>query len=121
MFYKESSPGLDDETLGSSTIRVNVNIDQVKVSGIELALTYDNPESPFSGYLNGSIIHAYGHGPVSGGFLPPDSSTSVFDLDHDQRLSAVIGLNYQPENWFVNLTGIYGSGDDVMTQIEKEV
>jgi outer membrane receptor protein involved in Fe transport len=109
-FYKESNPGLDDETLGSSTIRVNVNIAKVKVTGIELALTYNDLNSPFSAYLNSSIIHAYGTGPVSGGFIPPDSSTAPFDLDHDQRLSAVIGLNYQPENWFLNLTGIYGSG-----------
>jgi hypothetical protein len=49
-------------------------------------------------------------GPVSGGFLPPDSSTTAFDLDHDQRLSAVVGLKYQPENWFMDITGIYSSG-----------
>jgi len=109
-FYKHSSPGLDDETLGSSTIRVNVNINEVKVQGIELSLNYSDPGSPFSGYINTSLIHAYGIGPVSGGFLPPDPSTAPFDLDHDQRLSSVIGLNYQPENWFVNLVGTYGSG-----------
>jgi hypothetical protein len=109
-FYKDSSPGLDDETLGSSTIRVNVNINKIKVSGIELALTYNHPTSPFSGNINASIIHAYGMGPVSGGFLPPNLNKVPFDLDHDQRLSAVIGLNYQPDNWFADLTGIYGSG-----------
>ena len=47
-FYKEATPGLDDETLGSSTIRVNVNIDKVKISGIELSLNYSNLSSPFS-------------------------------------------------------------------------
>ena len=109
-FHKDASPGLDDETLGSSAIRVNINIDQVKVSGIELSLDYGNPTSPFSAYMNAALIHAYGTGPVSGGFLPADSSTTPFDLDHDQRLSSVLGLNYQPENWFVNLTAIYGSG-----------
>ena len=109
-FRKDSSPGLDDETLGSSTIRVNVNINKVKVSGIELSLNYSQPTSPFSAYVNGALIHAYGTGPVSGGFLPPDSSTTPFDLDHDQRLSVVAALNYQPQNWFINLTGIYGSG-----------
>lgn len=109
-FHKDSSPGLDDETLGSSTIRVNVNINKVKVSGIELSLNYGDPSSPFSAYLNSSLIHAYGTGPVSGGFLPPDNSTTSFDLDHDQRLSTVIGLNFQPKQWFINLVGIYGSG-----------
>ncbi len=109
-FHKDSSPGLDDQTLGSSTIRVNVNINQVKVSGVELSLSYNDPESPFSGYLNGSIIHAYGIGPVSGGFIAPDYSTKPFDLDHDQRLSMVIGLNYEPKDWFLSLVGIYGTG-----------
>ncbi len=109
-FHKDSSPGLDDETLGSSTIRVNVNINQVKVSGIELGINYNDVTIPFSGYLNAALIHAYGIGPVSGGFLPPIYSTAPFDLDHDQRLSVVFGLNYQPQNWFLNLVGIYGSG-----------
>jgi hypothetical protein len=109
-FYKLASPGLDDQTLGSSTVRVNVNIDKINTTGIELALTYNNPENPLSGYINGSIIHAYGTGPVTGGFLPPDSSTNVFDLDHDQRLSGVVGLNYQANDWYINLTSIYSSG-----------
>ncbi len=86
---------------------MNVNINQVKINGIELSLIFSNPESPLSGYVNLSIIHAYGTGPVSGGFLPPDTP---FDLDHDERLAAVVGLNYQPKNWFLNLVGIYGSG-----------
>jgi hypothetical protein len=109
-FYKQSSPGLDDETYGSSTIRVSVNINEIKVSGIEIALTYKAPESPLSAFINSSLIHAYGTGPVSGGFLAADPSSAVFDLDHDQRLTAVIGLNYQPDNWFANATATYGSG-----------
>lgn len=109
-FYKESSPGLDDETLGSSTIKVNVNIDQVKVTGLELSLMYSSPDIPLSAYINSSLIHAYGNGPVSGGFLPPETDSQPFDLDHDQRLNAVIGVNYQPDNWFMNLNTTYGSG-----------
>lgn len=109
-FYKESSPGLDDETYGSSTIRVAINIEKIKVSGFELALTYTAPDAPFSGYINSSLIHAYGSGAVSGGFLPAEINADSFDLDHDQRLSAVLGLNYQPADWFVNLTANYGSG-----------
>jgi len=109
-FYKNSTPGLDDQTLGSSTIRVNVNINRIIVRGLELSLTYNDPSSPLSGFLNGAIIHAFGTGPVSGGFIPADPSTDPFDLDHDQRLSVVTGINYQPDNWFANITGIYGSG-----------
>ena len=40
-FYKQSSPGLDDETLGSSEIRVNVNINRILVRGLEFTLTYN--------------------------------------------------------------------------------
>jgi len=109
-FYKNSSPGLDDQTLGSSAIKVNVNINRIIVRGLELSLTYNDPSNPFSGYLNSAIMHAFGTGPVSGGFIPADYSTTMFDLDHDQRLSVVAGLNYQPKDWFLNLTGIYGSG-----------
>ena len=109
-FYKESSPGLDDQTLGSSTIRVSVNINRIIVRGIELALTYNEQDFPLSGYLNGSIIHAFGTGPVEGGFLPPDSSTAPFDLDHDLRLTSVIGLNYQTGDWFLNMSANYTSG-----------
>ncbi|MDP4115368.1 MAG: carboxypeptidase-like regulatory domain-containing protein [Bacteroidota bacterium] len=109
-FRKESSPGTDDETLASSTIRLNVNVNKIKTNGIELALSYSDPESPLSLFSNMSIIHAYGIGPVSGGFLPADSSSNVFDLDHDQRLTAVLGFNYQPELWFVNFTCNYNSG-----------
>lgn len=109
-FYKDSEPGLDDETLGSSTIRVNVNVAKIKVTGLELSMTYNDLNNPLSGYVNASLIHAYGRGPVSGGFIVPDSSTAVFDLDHDQRLSMVIGLNYQPVDWFLNFNATYGSG-----------
>jgi hypothetical protein len=109
-FHKKATPGLDDQTLGSSTIRVNINIADVQVNGLELAATYTDPNSPLSGYLNASLIHAYGTGPVTGGFLPADSSSTPFDLDHDQRLSVVLGLNYQPEEWFLNVTAIYSSG-----------
>jgi hypothetical protein len=109
-FYKTASPGLDDQTLGASTIRVNVNIANVKSTGIEFSLTYSNPATPFSGYINASLIHAYGRGPVSGGFLPADPSIEPFDLDHDERLSSVFVINYQPANFFLSLSANYASG-----------
>ena len=52
----------------------------------------------------------YGTGLISGGFLPLDNDGPATDLDHDQRLSVVAGINYQPKNWFANLVAIYGSG-----------
>jgi hypothetical protein len=109
-FYKHSSPGLDDETVGNTAIKTPVNIETVKITGIELGLSFSSPATAFSWYLNSSIIHAYGSGLVTGGFLDIDQDGPATDLDHDQRLSVVAGLNYQPEDWFVNLVGIYGSG-----------
>ena len=109
-FYKQASPGLDDQTVGNSAIKTPVNISSVKITGIELGLNYTSEGIPVSGYINGSIIHAYGSGPVTGGFLDISDDGLATDLDHDQRLSVVAGINYQPRNWFVNLTGIYGSG-----------
>jgi len=109
-YYKLAQPGLDDQTLGSSAIKTSVNIATVKVTGVELALTYNLPNSPFSAFANGAISHAYGEGAVTGGFLATDTSGGVFDLDHDQRLSLALGINYQPEDWFANMTASYGSG-----------
>jgi hypothetical protein len=60
--------------------------------------------------LNLALTHAWGQGNISGGFRPLETGNEPFDLDHDQRLSVVAGLNYQPSNWFVNLSAIYGSG-----------
>jgi hypothetical protein len=109
-FHKDASPGLDDESLGSSSIKINVNIEKVKISGLELSLDYNEPFNPFSFYINGSIIHGYGEGLISGGYLPYEYADKQYDLDHDQRLTLVTGLNYQQNNYFVNLIINYGSG-----------
>ena len=109
-FYKHSTPGLDDQTVGNSAIKTPVNIATVRTTGIEVGLAFNSPQTPFSGYLNGSIIHAYGSGPVTGGFLDISDDGPATDLDHDQRLSIVADVNYQPRDWFVNLKAIYGSG-----------
>ena len=109
-FRKESAPGLDDQTVGSSAIKTPVNIAQVHTAGLEVALTYSNPVTPFSGYLNASIIHSYGSGAITGGFLNVSDAGVATDLDHDQRLSIVASLNYQPSDWFANVVGTYGSG-----------
>jgi hypothetical protein len=109
-FYKKDVPGVDDETVGNSAIKTPVNIATVYIRGIELGLSFSSPETPFSGFLNTSVIHAYGVGTVSGGFLDIDDDGPATDLDHDQRLSVVADLNYQPRDWFINLKAIYGSG-----------
>ncbi|HTY57841.1 MAG TPA: TonB-dependent receptor, partial [Bacteroidota bacterium] len=110
VYYEYSSPGVDDQTIGSSAIKTPVNIEEVHTTGIEFGVSYNDPSTPFSGYLNASIIHAYGVGTISGGFLPFDTDGPATDLDHDQRLSVVAGLNYQPSDWFSDITVIYGSG-----------
>ena len=109
-FQKIALPGVDDQTIGSSAIKTPVNIATVKTSGIEWGISYSDPSTPFSGYANISIIHAYGSGAITGGFLPLDNAGNATDLDHDQRLSSVISLKYQPQNWFADITANCGSG-----------
>ncbi len=109
-FDKDATPGVDDQTVGSSAIKTPINIAEVHTQGLELGLSYSSPSTPFSGYLNTSLIHAYGSGAITGGFLATDNDGSATDLDHDQRLSVVASIDYQPNDWFANVTGIYGSG-----------
>ncbi|MEN3336880.1 MAG: hypothetical protein V7647_556 [Acidobacteriota bacterium] len=108
-YYKESSPGLDDATIPGSAIVTSVNIDKVWVKGIDGVLEI-RPAGPFSGYINASIIHAYGVAPITGGFLPSEPPSSYFDLDHDQRISAVASGTYSINKFFLSGTAIYGSG-----------
>jgi len=63
-----------------------------------------------SGYLNAALSHAWGHGPITGGFFPADTPPGDFDLDHDQRLSLVGSLTWAARGAFVSATTIYGSG-----------
>jgi hypothetical protein len=109
-FLKEAVPGVDDETIGSSAVKTPVNLSHVHTKGLELGLSYAPTESDLSGYVNAAIIHAYGSGAITGGFLSMDDAGSVTDLDHDQRLSIVTAINYAPTDWYANLTAIYGSG-----------
>ncbi len=89
-YRKESSPGIDDNTVPGSAIVTSVNIDQVQITGIESVCCNCGPPGPISGYLNVALNHAYGPGLSPAGFFPEDDDpTGYFDLDHDQRLSAV--------------------------------
>jgi len=108
-YHKFSSPGIDDNTVPGSAITTSVNIDKVYINGIEAVLEV-RPGGPITGYANIGLNHAYGHGPITGGFFPSDNPSGYFDLDHDQRLSIVGNLNYAPQRLFLSATGIYGSG-----------
>jgi hypothetical protein len=109
-YHKRSSPGIDDNTVPGSAIVTDVNIEQVRITGLEGVLEY-RPDGPFSGYINAALNHAYGVGTITGGFFPnaPPSSPS-FDLDHDQRLSIVGSATYSLSRFYLSGTGIYGSG-----------
>ena len=109
-FFKHAHPFTDDATIGNTAIKTPFNISTVRTTGLEIALSYSDPTTPFSGHLNSSVIHAIGSGPLTGGFLPPSTDGLATDLDHDQRVSLVADINYQPENWFANFEATYGSG-----------
>ena len=108
-YRKNSSPGIDDATIPGTAIVTSVNIDEVHVKGIDGVLEI-RPSGPFSGYVNASIIHAYGKAPITGGFLPSEPPSGFFDLDHDQRLSLVASGTYSANRMFASVTTIYGSG-----------
>jgi hypothetical protein len=111
-YVKNSSPGIDDNTIAGTAIVTSVNLDQVRIRGIETVLEV-RPGGPISGYLNLAINHAYGRGPVTGGFFPTDVAHvpgEWFDLDHDQRISSVASVVYSKNRFFASATGIYGTG-----------
>jgi hypothetical protein len=108
-YHKESSPGIDNNTVPGSAIVTDVNIQHVRVTGIEGVLEV-RPRGPVSGYINAALNHAYGYGTITGGFFPDQPPSGFFDLDHDQRLSVVASATYSPSNFFLSGTAIYGSG-----------
>jgi hypothetical protein len=108
-YYKQSTPGIDDNTVPGSNIVTSVNIAKVKITGIETVQEI-RPPGPFSAYLNVALNHAYGSGPITGGFFPTDAPSGFFDLDHDQRLSILGSATYSLRQAYGSLTGTYGSG-----------
>jgi hypothetical protein len=108
-YYKQSTPGIDDATVPGSAIVTSVNIAKARITGIETVQEI-RPAGPFSAYLNVALNHAYGLGPITGGFFPADAPVGFFDLDHDQRLSALASGTYAYRQAYASLTGIYGSG-----------
>jgi outer membrane receptor for ferrienterochelin and colicin len=108
-YYKESSPGIDDATIPGTAIVTSVNIARIWTKGLEGVLEI-RPGGPFSGYVNASVIHAYGRAPITGGFLPSEPPSGDFDLDHDQRYSFVASGTWSAHRTFVSATAIYGSG-----------
>jgi len=108
-YHKHSTPGIDDNTVPGSAIVTDVNISQVWITGVE-AVIEAHPRGPLTGYLNFALNHAYGIGPITGGFFPTATPAGYFDLDHDQRVSALGNLVYSNHGFYLSATGIYGTG-----------
>ncbi len=108
-YHKQSSPGIDDNTVPGSSIVTSVNIAQVRITGLEMVQEI-RPPGPLSGYINLALNHAYGSGPITGGFFPTATPAGFFDLDHDQRLSGTVSATYAPGRFYASYTGTYGSG-----------
>jgi Carboxypeptidase regulatory-like domain len=108
-YHKESTPGIDDNTIPGSQIVTDVNIAKVYITGLEGVLQVQ-PPGPLSGYLNLAMNHAYGEGPITGGFFYLQQPNYTFDLDHDQRVSATANMLYSWHAFYASATGIFGSG-----------
>ena len=108
-YHKRSSPGIDDATIPGTAILTSVNIGRVRITGLE-GVVEIRPRGPVSGYVNVALNHAYGFDGVTGGFFPPSTDSTPFDLDHDQRLSGIASVVYSSHGFYFSTTGIYGSG-----------
>ena len=108
-YHKRSEPGIDDTQVPGTAITTDVNIEHVRITGVE-GVVEIRPPGPVTGFLNLALAHAYGYGDVTGGFFTVAPPAQTFDLDHDQRLSATAGVVYGGHNLLVTATGIYGSG-----------
>ncbi len=109
-YWKDSSPGIDDNTIPGSAITTDVNQANSHVRGVEVVVNVDPPASPLSGYLNFALNHGYANGPITGGFFQLAQPNTTFDFDHDQRISAVANIVYTFGKAYISTTGIYGSG-----------
>ena len=108
-YHKESSPGIDDNTVPGSAIVTSVNIEQVRITGLEAVLEV-RPRGPLTGNINLAVNHAYGYGTITGGFFPSEPPAGDFDLDHDQRISGTANAVYTHGSFYVSATETYGSG-----------
>jgi hypothetical protein len=108
-YHKQSTPGIDDNTVPGSSIVTSVNIEEVRITGVEGVLEL-HPTGAFSGVVNVALNHAYGYGTITGGFFPDAPPSGYFDLDHDQRLSVSATGTYSAGAFFLSATEIYGSG-----------
>jgi len=108
-YHKQSEPGIDDNTVPGSNIVTDVNIEHVRINGVEAVVEY-RPSGPLSGYINAALNHAYGYGAITGGFFPAEAPGGTFDLDHDQRLSITGSATYSVSRLYLSGTAIYGSG-----------
>jgi hypothetical protein len=109
-YWKDSKPGIDDNTVPGTAITTSINQGDSHVRGIESVVSVNPQGSPLSGYVNFAINHGYANGPVSGGFFQLAQPNHTFDFDHDQRVSAVAELLYTFHQAYISTTGTYGSG-----------
>jgi Carboxypeptidase regulatory-like domain len=109
-YWKDSKPGIDDNTIPGSSITTDINQGTSHVRGIEAVLNVTPPRSPLSGYVNFALNHGWADPPVSGGFFLLQQPDYTFDFDHDQRVSAVANLMYSYHQFYISTTGTYGSG-----------
>jgi hypothetical protein len=109
-YWKDSKPGIDDNTIPGTAITTDINQANSHVRGIEAVLTAAPKGSPLTGYVNFALNHGYANGPVTGGFFILQQPDGPFDFDHDQRVSIVANLLYTWHSLYLSTTGIYGSG-----------
>jgi hypothetical protein len=56
-YWKDSKPGIDDNTIPGTSITTDINQGTSHVRGVEMVLNVTPPKSPLSGYINFALNH----------------------------------------------------------------
>lgn len=108
-YYKTARDVIDEQPLGSTQITVPFNVERGYVRGVELAV--EGPVTRnLSFYANYARAWAESAGAISGGIASTDPPSGYFPVDHDQRHTASVGLDYARSGAVASLDGEYGSG-----------
>jgi outer membrane receptor protein involved in Fe transport len=103
---------LDHEQLGESSVFLPVNIAEARLRGLELSAT-SRPDQPVRVRFVYALGYAQASGAIAGGLgdIEPSVSAGAYFLDHDQRHTAVLCVEYRPTSQsYAHVALHYGSG-----------
>jgi outer membrane receptor protein involved in Fe transport len=112
-YMKHSSDLIDEGQFGAPIILTPFNYRRGRQMGVEFSAGYTVGD--FNAYLNAAVAHAAGEGWITSqfNFRPAQllySQTHYIPLDHDQYVSASVGVSYKWMDSVFSLDSVIGSG-----------